>query len=217
MHPPDEETVAGAHQNACEEQHETALAIWDVRSPVVVGQLAEMKVGVKCSAGCQISGSEIEVRDEVGNEVARAVLGDVPWPGTSALMWTALSLSAPSVAGAHSWTVHVSEPTVDPTHHAVSAFHFVTTLPAEHTVTIKVTAKETGAPVEGVEVRIGFYKGCTNVFGVSEIDLPKGTFEINVWKNGYALLSESIDVSHDVARHLELISAPEPEDEYWMG
>ncbi len=64
-----------AHENVDAEQHKTSLAVWDVASPLVIGRSAKIKVGAKCSAGCQLTGHEIEIHDQTGITVARAGLG----------------------------------------------------------------------------------------------------------------------------------------------
>src|SRR5690606_23679650 len=43
--------------------HSTSLAVWDVSSPVLPGQALAVKAGAKCSAGCDLSGKEVELRD----------------------------------------------------------------------------------------------------------------------------------------------------------
>ncbi len=78
---------------------ETSLAVWAIPSPVVTGQPFTIKVGAKSAAGCKLTGGRIAVRDEAGAVLASDVLGDTPWPGTSALYWSELTLVAPAEAG----------------------------------------------------------------------------------------------------------------------
>ena len=65
--------------------HDTSMAVWDVPSPVVISHPFTVKVGVKCSAPCQLAGRVIDVCDGEGHRVATGTLGDSPWPGTTAL------------------------------------------------------------------------------------------------------------------------------------
>src|SRR5262249_40562357 len=85
--------------------HATSLAVWDVPSPVVMGSSCSIKVGAKSAADCALKDAEIEVCDESGAVAARRRLGDAPWPGTSALYWTTVELTAPDHEGPAVWSV----------------------------------------------------------------------------------------------------------------
>ncbi len=198
--------------------HNTTLAVWDIPSPLAINRSSTMKVGAKCSEGCEIAGREIEVRNEAGDKVASAKIGPTPWAGTSSLYWAEMQLMAPPAEGTYSWTVRFTGNDSElPHREASSNFRFVAVRQPEHIVTIQVMTQHTEAVLCGAEVRVGFYRGSTDESGLSKIDVPKGAYELNVWKRGYELLSRSIEVADDVTVCAGLVAVPEPEDEYWTG
>lgn len=85
--------------------HSTSIAVWGVPSPVAAGGRFTVRVGVKCAAGCPLTGRPVAVRDEAGAGVGRGRLGAAPEPGTRALYRTDLTLTAPAREGVHTWTV----------------------------------------------------------------------------------------------------------------
>lgn len=222
MHRPDEATLKIADQadQKAEEiaLHETTLAVWDLQSPLIVSRQATVKVGAKCSAGCEITGRNIEICNDAGARIGSATLGSTPLAGTSALYWTEVQFIAPDAEGPCAWTVRFSEDDSTPQHReASSRFRFVTVKPPEHCVTVEVMAKDSETVLTDVEIRLGFYRGTTDGTGMAKVDVPKGSYELNVWKSGFEHLSRGIEVAGDVTLQLQLIAAPEPEDEYWKG
>lgn len=121
-----------ADKNPDIEQHKTSLAVWDLPSPLVIGRLAKMKVGAKCSAGCPLTDHQIEIHDHTGTEIARAELSETPWPGTSGLYWAELEFRAPVSLGTHTWSVTSAHGV------AFSNFTFITVQPPEHSLTIRI-------------------------------------------------------------------------------
>ena len=86
-------------------EHKASIAVWELASPLVIGRQANLKVGVKCSAGCQLTDQQIEIHDGAGEAIARAGLGATPWPGTSGLYWTDIEFPVPPEAGTHTFSV----------------------------------------------------------------------------------------------------------------
>jgi hypothetical protein len=198
--------------------HKTSLAVWDLRAPLITSSSSHIKVGVKCSAGCAIGGREIEIMNESGAPVSTARLGTEPWPGTTALYWTDARFTVPAGAGVYSWSVRFHAGESEPMHEEARApLRLITVRPPEHWVTIEVCAKDTRAPLPDVQVRIGVFKGSTNRRGVARVAVPKGEYELNLWKAEYETLSAPLRIRDDALVRLELVPAPEPEDPYWMG
>jgi hypothetical protein len=198
--------------------HRTSLAVWDLHAPLITNASSQIKVGVKCSAGCAIGGHEIEVMNESGASVSTARLGTDPWPGTTGLYWTDARFIVPAAAGVYSWSVrfHAGEPEL--LHEEAQApLRLITVDPPEHWVTIEVCAEDTKAPLPDVQVRIGSFKGSTNSDGVARVEVPKGEYELHLWKAEYETLSAPLEVRDDAVVRVELVPAPEPEDPYWMG
>jgi hypothetical protein len=197
------------------DDHTTSLASWDLTSPVVAGRPATLKVGVACSSGCDLTGTRIDVYNETGTRVGTGSLGSQPWPATAALYWVELDVAAPDAEGDHAWTLQAITP--EPLHvHAASTVRFVAVRPPEHRVTLEVMEKGSGAPLAGVELRVGRFRAATSDAGIAQIELPGGSYEVCAWKIGYDLLSSTVDVNADTTIHLEVAVAPEPEQPYWM-
>lgn len=198
--------------------HLTSLAAWGMPSPIVIGRPFEVRVGARCSAGCQLGGNPVVVHDEAGSVAASATLGETPWPGTDALYWATIELTAPEREGPASWSVGFA-PTESELPHAgaTSTFSAAAVAPPEHTVTIRVTDRATGGVIEGVRVLLARYRGVTDAAGLARVAVPTGTFDLLARKPGYEASSSSVHVPGDVTTHLEL--EPEPvkdEFEEWM-
>ena len=142
--------------------------------------------------------------DESGAAIADGTLGDTPWQGTSALFWTEVELVAPMTEGVVSRSVRFAAEDVDAPHTgSASAFTFATMRPPEHCVTVSVVEKETRAPIERAEVRLGPYRGTTDEDGLAKVETPKGTYEVCAWKPGYLTPSKTLEVTADETIELE--------------
>lgn len=198
--------------------HETSLAIWDVPSPLVLSRPSKLKVGVRCSSGCPLTGREVQIYDAAQHQIGKGKLGPAPWPGTAGLYWTELDVVAPALEGTHSWTARFADPDLDVPHLAASSdFTFITVKPPEHRVTIEVIQQDTNTAVDASEVRLGVYRTLTDAGGIASLDLPKGTYELNVWKLGFDLVTQMVQVNEDLTIKLELPITDEPDAPYWMG
>ena len=82
---------------------------------------------------------------------------------------------------------------------------------------MKVTEKKTDVPVRDVEVRLGPHRGSTDDLGSAKVELPKGAYDLIVWKPGYRALEKAVEVTADTTVQVEIELEPEPEQEYWMG
>jgi len=191
--------------------HETSLAVWAIPSPVVTSRPFAIKVGAKSAAGCDLTGMPIAVRDPAGVMLAGGVLGDTPWPGTSSLYWTELTLIAPAEAGMFSWSVELAAADLALPHQGSSSrFSIAIVDPPEHRLTIKVVAQETASPVENAQVRLGAYRATTDGSGLAQLMVPKGAYDLDVWKSGYDAPTASIVIDAD--RTVEIAIAPMPEE-----
>ena len=195
-----------------EPKHEASLAVWDVPLRAITGGTFKVKVGAKCSAGCQLAGGEIAVRDETGARIARQNLGETPWVGTG-LFWTEVDLAAPAAEGVYLWSAILASAT----HQEASAgFSFVTVKPAEHTVTVRVIDKDTGEPVKDVAVRLGLYRASTAESGLAEIAMAGGVYELTVRKVDYEAAPRTVEVAGDGNIQVEMSYVPKPvQDPYW--
>src|SRR5262249_3770980 len=197
--------------------HGTSLAVWDIPSPLVMGESFKIKAGAKSASACDLKGAEIAVFDETGAELASNRLKEAPWPGTSALYWTTLELVAPVREGFCSWSVRFAKPELDLPHDGSSAeFSFVVGKPLEHRLRVKVVEKQTKSPVENAIVRLGAYRGETDPSGIAEVSMPKGTFDLVIWKAGYENPTQPMTVSEDASIVVEVEKLPEENpDAHW--
>ena len=196
-------------------KHDISLAVWDVPTPVVTGRRAALKAGVACASGCDLTGARIDVYDEIGVRVGGGDAASTPWPGSSALYWAECVVAAPETEGEHAWDIRATVP--DASHGHVTAVHrFVVSRPPEHRVTLEVIEQGSGAPVGGVELRLGRFRATTDDAGIAHVDVPGGTYDVCAWKIGYDLQSVTAPVAGDTTVRLEVAVAPEREQPYWM-
>jgi hypothetical protein len=220
---PDEQNSLGHGETSASfvlktKAHTTSLAVWDVSSPVIVNHSVTMKIGARCSAGCELSGCEIGVHDETGTRVAGKKLGDTPWEGTAALYWAEASAAAPAGDGSFLWTVRLTQTTLAIPHEEASfRFSFISVRPPEHRVIVSIVEKDTGNPISDVQVRLGPHKAVTDTAGLAQLEVATGVYELNLWNAGFEVHSRSLDVTADTRIQVEMVPAPEPDTPYWMG
>ena len=200
--------------------HPTSIAVWDVPSPAVVNASFTVKVGMKCSAACALTGEQLVIRDESGIVVGEGRLGETPWPGTSALYAAEVTLRAPSGEGLHAWSVTFAAAVPEAPHDdASTTFSFRTARPPEHRFGVMVIDRDTQSPLANAQVRLGIYRGSTDEHGQTSLEVPKGEYQLDVRKVGYETLSKTVEVTADVAIQVEALCAPDsdPDDEQvWM-
>ncbi len=203
--------------------HEITLAVWGIPEAVPAGERFTIKVGAKSSAGVDagvdLGRGRIEVRNSTGAIVTSGFLSDAAWPGTSALFWAEVELQAPTVPGLHALSADFDAGDLDPLHSGAS-FRFDVTVvePPEHSVTVKVTDKETAAPVEDAQIRLGPYRAVTGASGLAELRIAKCRFDLRVWKAGYDAPVVAVDIDGDTFVQVEVTAIPEEDpDARWTG
>jgi hypothetical protein len=200
--------------------HPTSMAVWDVPSPVIMSRSFKAKVGVKCSAACQLAGRPVQVFDEEGIQIGGSTLGEAPWPGTSALYVAEVELTAPGTEGIGLWSARfaAAEPGL-PHDESSAAFSLRIARPSEHRVTVQVADKGTKAPLEDVEVRLGVYRASTDAQGRAILELPGGAYPLGAWKAGYEMRTRTVKVGKDLMIRVQAVVVPErdPDDQrVWM-
>jgi hypothetical protein len=198
--------------------HATSLAVWAVPSPVVMGERFRIKVGARSAAGCGLGGTKILVTDQSGAVIGQASLQDAPWPGTSALYWAEVEVPAPDQEGMFWGTVNFAAADIDTPHERSSSkFSVAIVRPPEHRLTIEVFDRDSKAPIEDAQVRLGAYRAATDPSGRAEVAMPKGTYDLAVWKVGYETPVQTVDVREDVSVQVEaVIVPPENPDAAWL-
>jgi len=195
----------------------TSLAAWDVPSPVVAGRRFTVKAGAKSTANRPLAGLAIEIRDAAGAMAGRGQLGATPWPGTDALYWTEIELTAPPHAGPATWSIRFEASELDLPHESSATSFRAMVVPApEHRLKIKVVEQATAAPLADVELRLGAYRGTTGPTGLAEIALPKGRYQLSVWKAGYDAPPRPVEIGADAFVEIEALTvAEEDPDARW--
>src|SRR5271154_594847 len=103
--------------------HATSVNVWGVPSAIAAGGRFRFKVGIKCSAGCNLAGRPLSVLDDEGVQVGTARLRDDVWPGTNALYFAEVEAQAPLTTGDHEWRVEAPE-AESGVPHAAGSFSF---------------------------------------------------------------------------------------------
>jgi hypothetical protein len=195
--------------------HAASVNVWGVPSAIPVGKPFSFKVGVKCSAGCNLSGRQVSVFDHEGAQVAAGHLHDDPWPDTSALYFVELQATAPRETGDYRWRVEtpVSDSGVP---HAAgsSAFAVNVVAAADHEVTVEAFDVENGAPIKGAHVLLHPYRALTDDTGVAKVRVAKGTYKLFVSGFNYVAYENLIDVTSNMAIRAELAVEPEGQEDY---
>jgi len=79
--------------------HATRVNVWGLPSAIAAGERFGVKVGIKCSAGCKLTGRPLRIFDHDGAQVGSASLLDDIWPGTTALYFSEVEAQAPLKTG----------------------------------------------------------------------------------------------------------------------
>jgi len=192
--------------------HSTSMAVWDIPSPIASNDKFKIKVGVKCSAECNLMDKEIRIYGQKGKKVATGALGGVPSPGTSALYWAEVELEAPGVEGRYRWRVKFPKPDLELPHEEASYhFAFSTARPPEHVVTVEVIDRDTKAPIENASVllrpllhRGHAYRSRTDDGGVARVGVPKGDYQLYASGQGKESSRPTVKVASDITIKAEV-------------
>jgi hypothetical protein len=221
-----EQELAGAIHDECRRTvtvavvaHATSLAVWDVPSPVT-GSRFTIRLGVRCSSECPLGGRHVEVLDESGLEVGEGHTSEKPRPGTTALYEAEVSLVAPDRPGVFSHSVRFTPAGSELPHlPAQGTFTFRVVEAPEHSVTVRIVPGTVSRSLDGIEVRLGPYRATTDDRGLAIVGVPKGTFELSVWRIDIEPVSLELQVTGD--RRVEVEVEPrrvvdEDAERTWM-
>ena len=185
--------------------HSTRVVVWDVPSAIERGEKFSIKLGVKCSSECRPDGWAVEVRDHDGKTQATATLRDDPWPGTAALYYTGVELTAPDTEGLYAWEARAPAVGLDIPHTECAVGFGVGVVPTpECLLTVVAIDMESQAPVKGAKVAVHPYRAFTNERGVAEVKVPKGEYRLFVSGKNYFPFRSDREVSTDLTIRAEL-------------
>jgi hypothetical protein len=195
-----------------------SVAVWEVPSPVTVGQTFKLKAGVKSAQACVLKGAVVEILDETGDLKGAGTIGDSPSLGTSALYWTEIEVTAPFKDGPACWLARFAgSDWLLPHEPARFEFTFAAVRQGDHKLAVTVVDRETGAPIENGHVRLGYYRAVTDASGVAELSIPTGNYELTTWMTAYETKPIPIEVKEDLTLRLEADPVPEEDPAaMWM-
>jgi len=187
------------------DDHTVQLNVWDVPSATVAGERFRVSVGVRCSAGCNLSGRELSLLDQKGSQVGTVKLGRDVWPGTEALYFAEFEAQAPQMAGSHQWEVKAADGGSELPHATGSlplVVRVVSTPDCE--VAIRAVDRETQTPIKGARVVMHPYRAMTDEDGIAKVRVARGSYDILVSGSRYMPVSTSVEVTADMITTAEL-------------
>ena len=156
--------------------HRTSIAVWDMPSPTVKGTVFTVTVGVTCAASYQLVRQLVIVRNQEDSAIGQGALEEGTWPGTTALYGTQVRLTAPTCEGVHRSAVETPMAFHSGQLHQCTqaTLSYRTAKPPEHQVTITVSERDSGAPLEKAEVTLGLYRAMTDDQGRARLAVASG-------------------------------------------
>ena len=193
-------------------RHATHVVAWDVPPAIVAGERFRMKVGIRCSSGCQLAHRRFEIRDHESAVVAAGSVSGEIWPGTSALHAAETELDAPLEAGLYTWSVIVPESDLGAPHAegAVSVGVRAVSRP-ECLVTVEVVDKDSRAPLPGTHVVMHPFRAVTDDRGVAALRVARGAYTLFASQTRYLTLGLPVEVTADMTASAELCLEPPTE------
>lgn len=194
--------------------HVTSMAVWDVLSPVVAKDSMKFKVGVKCSADCQLQEQRIRIYNHENSIVATAQLGDKPWEDTGGLYWTEVELPAPTEEGLYNWQAKFLEPSLAIPHiESETSFSFRVVNSPECTIDVGVMDSKDKTPVQGASVILHPYRGVTDERGKVCLEVTQGEYQLYVaGLSAYESYQSQITVTQDTSIEVTLEASTYIED-----
>lgn len=193
--------------------HAASVNVWGLPPAIAAGERLSFKVGIKCSAGCQLAGRALRVLDHDGAEVAAASLCEDVWPGTSALYFAEVEAQAPRTPGDYQWRIETPGSDAGAPHAAGARTFAVTVVaPPDHEVTVEAFDGEKQTPIKGAHVLLHPYRALTDERGVAKVKVAKGRYALFVSGFNYLGHESILDVTSDVTARAELTVESEEND-----
>lgn len=187
------------------EPHPVAITVWGVPSAVVAGEEFRVAVGIKCIAGCELTDTVFEIHDHEGERVATGAVGSEPWPGTTALFYAEVDLTAPDGEGSHRWEARTPASAGRPPHRgAARTFGLTVVRPPDHRVTVEAIDRDKRTPIAGLHVILHPFRAVTDERGVAELSVPQGAYELHVSGRRYFPFHTAVEVTEDLSMQAEL-------------
>ncbi len=189
--------------------HSISMAVWDIPVLIQLNTAFKVKVGIKCSAECNLSGNNIEIYDQEGRIVVTEKLSHIPWPGTVALYWAEVELKTPDTEGSYTWQVKFPKPDIEIPHlETCKFFSFLVVNAPDVTVTVEVINKETRSPISNASIILHPYRTKMDESGIARLEVAKGEYKLYVTAEGYEMFKKTVKVTDDLNIIAELDVPP---------
>jgi hypothetical protein len=194
--------------------HDVHINAWDIPSAIAAGEIFRFHVGMKCSGGCKLDGAAFTVRDESGTIVASGRHPGAIWPGSSALQYAEVQAVAPLDIGPHHWTVEFAGSSGGITHSPGSlSIHVRTVAAPDHEITIAVVDRDSGAPLEGVNLIMHPYRATTDRNGMARMKVAADHYELHASGLQRMPYRDHLDATRPV--ELRILMAVEQQQSHW--
>jgi hypothetical protein len=206
---------ASAEASVIVRAHATSVNAWGMPYAIVAGERFGIKIGVKCSCGCNLAGREFRIADHTGAQLAVSKLRKEIWPGTSALYFAEVVAQAPSEIGDYTWKVESPGADSGIPHSAGSfAFSAKVVSQPDYSVTIEAIDAAKRTPVKGVHVLLHPYRALTDKNGIAKLKVAKGRYWLHISGFKYVPYQAAIDADKDLRLRAELMVEPPPSPFY---
>lgn len=192
--------------------HAVRLNVWGLPTAIAAGERFTLKAGIKCSAGCKLTGRELSIFDGEGIQIGTGNLLDEVWPGTSALYFAEVEAKAPLTVGNHKWEIRI--PALGSgIPHAAGAHDFTVNVvdPPDCEITVEALDAAEQAPIGGARVVMHPYRALTGENGVAKVKVVKGTYNLLVSGSKYMATARTVEVTENITVKVELTLQP-PDD-----
>jgi hypothetical protein len=192
--------------------HAAHLVIWEVPAAIPVGQTFRIRVGMKCSGGCDPTGKGFDICDHDGTTIGSGIVGDEPWPGTAALHVAEVELEAPTTEGTFRWEARAHAWESELPHEGGSrTFSIQVVKTPDHIVTVEAIDRDKQVPLAGMHVILHPFRALTDERGLAELSVPRGAYLLHVSGHRYHPFRTDLEVAEDVAVKAELEWEVRPE------
>ena len=179
--------------------HSLSLTLWDVPLAVERGARFSLRAGLRCSAGCDMSGQRIVFLSEDGGTIVSAKTREMPKEGTEAVYWAEIDFEAPSIDGKAAWEVTGTADGLLHCHTEARAQMAINVVsPAEHKISVSVIDAETSAPIARAKVVAHPFQTFTDAGGRAELRLPSGPRRLFVSGPDHIPYQVEGDVTEDI-------------------
>jgi hypothetical protein len=187
------------------DDHAVQLTVWDVPSATVAGERFRFSVGVRCPAGCDLGGRELDLFDQDGVRAGAVRLGRDICPGTEALYFAEVDARAPLTAGSHQWEAKIAGGDAELPHAAGALPLVVRVVSApDCEITVRAVDREKQTPIKGARVVMHPYRAVTDDNGIARVRVARGQYDILVSGSRYMPARASVEVTADLITSAEL-------------